>query len=430
MSSPRRPGSAVRGSLRKAGGITALLAGLIVVLAAVGTAYGLARTSPAAPARPARGVALTTFRTILDEASVQATTRAQWVTIARESTVVVLNSWDFRLIPVLKHANPRVQVWVYKDLSGVRSDDCTTRNGNCGDCAGAVTDSTLLSSGMGYCWVRRHHPDWLLKAAGTGQPLQFRGYPSNWETDYGSLAYQRQWVSNVLADVRAHGWDGVEVDNALTKADIYGVAARYPTNAAVQAATYSALRELGPAFTNAGLPTAFNVGYATEFPGLWQRWLAPVGGLIQEFYLSFSAQPTAVGLAAWSQYQDEVSSCAVQRKSCWFHAGSYSSAVTPRTRQYALASYLLADNSHQLLALADMKSGPDPRRLALGAPLGTMKQIGAAWGRFFTRGIAVVNPTDAAVTIYLGGSYLDNGHPVSVVTLRPAAGLVLRAAPQ
>jgi hypothetical protein len=47
-----------------------------------------------------------------------------------------------------------------------------------------------------------------------------------------------------------------------------------------------------------------------------------------------------------------------------------------------------------------------------------------------SRGIAVVNPADSAVTIYLGGSYLDNGHPVSVVTLRPATGLVLRAAPQ
>ncbi len=429
MTWPRRPGSADGGFLRRAGGITALLAGLIVVLAAVGTAYGLARTSPAAPARPVQGAPVKMFSTMLDEAAVEATTRSQWTAIARENAIVVLNSWDFRLIPVLKHANPRVQVWVYKDLSGVRSDDCTTRNGDCGDCGGTVTDSTLISSGMGYCWVRRNHPNWLLQAASTGQPMRFRGYPDIWETNYGSLGYQRQWIANVIADARAHRWDGVEVDNALTTANGYGVAAMYPTNTAVQAATYSALAELGPAFTNAGLPAAFNVGYATEFPGLWQRWLAPVGGLIQEFYLSFSTQPNAVG-ADWAAYQDEISSCTAQHKSCWFHAGDYSAAVTSQTRQYALASYLLANNSQQLLALADMRSGPDPRRLAVGAPLGTMKHIGAAWGRFFTRGIAVVNPTDSAVTIYLGGSYLDNGHPVSVVTLRPATGLVLRAAPQ
>ena len=57
-----------------------------------------------------------TFSQWLDAAQVKATTRAQWVTIARDNTIVVLNSWDFRLIPILKQANPDVQVWVYKDL--------------------------------------------------------------------------------------------------------------------------------------------------------------------------------------------------------------------------------------------------------------------------------------------------------------------------
>ena len=34
---------------------------------------------------------------------------------------------------------------------------------------------------------------------------------------YGNAAYQRQWVQNVLADVRDHGWDGVKVDNAQAR---------------------------------------------------------------------------------------------------------------------------------------------------------------------------------------------------------------------
>lgn len=414
--------------MRKAGWITALLAGLITILAAVGTAYGLAPASPA-PARPVHGVPVKMFSTMLDEAAVEATTNSQWTSIARENAIVVLNSWDFRLIPLLKHANPKVQVWVYKDLSGVRSDDCTTSSGDCGDCTTGVSDSTLISSGMGYCWVRRNHPNWLLRAASTGQPMQFRGYPAIWETNYGSLGYQRQWIANVLADAKAHRWDGVEVDNALTTANGYGVAAMYPANAAVQTATYSALREVGPALKDAGLGSVFNVGYATEFSGLWQRWLAPVGGIVQEFYLSFSTQPNAVG-ADWAAYQDEISSCTAQHKSCWFHAGNYSAAVTSQTRQYALASYLLAANDQQLLAVGDMKSGLGAPRWELGSPLGTRKQIGTAWGRYFSDGIAVVNPSDSVSTVYLGGSYLDNGHPVSVVTLRPATGLVLRAAPQ
>ena len=267
--------------------------------------------------------ALKTFGQWLDEARVQATTKAEWAAVARDNAIVVLNSWDFRLIPILKRANPQVQVWVYKDLSGVRSDDCTVRGGGCGACVRGVADSVYLSSGIGYCWVKRNHPDWLLNAAATGSPFKFRNYPQTWETDYGNASYQRQWVQNVLADVRDHGWDGVEVDNALTTAAAYGVAAKYPTDAAVQAATYSALQKIGPALRNASVPEVFNVGYATAFPQLWQRWLGPTDGLEQEFYLSFSTRPNAVGVA-WNVYEKEVSSCTTQHKSCWFHAGEYS----------------------------------------------------------------------------------------------------------
>jgi hypothetical protein len=405
-----------------------LLASLAVTLSAAGAACGRVPLSPAASGRPTRTVPVRAFSQWLDETEVRATTKAQWARIARKNSIIVLNSWDFRLIPVLKRANPKIGVWVYKDLSGVRSDDCTTGNGDCGSCRRGVTDSAVLSSGMGYCWVRRNHPRWLLAAARSGRPFQFRGYPHVWETDYGSQAYQRQWIRDVLADVREHGWDGVAVDNALTTADAYGVAKRYPTSAAVQAATYSALRQVGPALTDAGLASVFNVGYATAFAGLWQRWLRPVGGLEQEFYLSFSTQPDAVGAAAWASYQQEVSSCAAQHKSCWFHVGAYSAAVTPRTLQYALASYLLAADGRQFLAVGDMRSVPPAPRTALGAPRSAMTQIGTAWARYFTHGIAVTNPSGSAATVSLGGTYVDHGRRVSIVTLGPASGVVLYAA--
>ncbi len=361
---------------------------------------------------------------------VKATTNAQWAAIARGNTIVVLNSWDFRLIPILKQANPKVQVWVYKDLSGVRSDDCATGNGECGACPKGVSDSTYLSSGMGFCWVKRHNPDWLLRAAATGQPFQFKGYPHIWETDYGNRPYQRDWVQNVIADVKERGWDGVEVDNALTTAGAYGIAAKYPTDAAVQAATYAALQEVAPALRHAGVASVFNVGYATMFPGLWQRWLRQVQGLEQEFYLSYSAQPNAVGLASWAAYEEEISSCAVQHKSCWFHSGDYSTAVTAQTSQYALASYLLATDGRQLLAVGDMSSGPLAPRWPLGTPLSAMRQLGPARARYFAGGIAIANPSEYKSTVYLGGSYIDNGgHQLSALTLGPASGAVLRTAP-
>src|ERR1700722_13270191 len=98
----------------------------------------------AVPAARDRGVSavkasrIRTFSEFLDAAAVSATTAAQWARIARDNAIIVLNSWDYRLIPVLKRDNPKVQVWVYKDLSGVRSDDCTTASGDCGSCPGGV----------------------------------------------------------------------------------------------------------------------------------------------------------------------------------------------------------------------------------------------------------------------------------------------------
>ena len=419
------PGSTMRGFLRRVGWMAAiLLLGLFAVTAVV---VGISDwPSSQAPGDPEQA-AVKTFSEWLDEAQVQATTKAQWAAVARSNAIVVLNSWDFRLIPVLKRANPRVKVWVYKDLSGVRSDDCTVQGGNCGTCTRGVTDSIYLSSGMGYCWVKRNHPDWLLDAAGTGRPLEFKNQQQTWETDYGNASYQHQWIQNVLADVRAHGWDGVKVDNALTTAAAYGVAAKYPTDAAVQAATYSALRNIGSALHDAGVPAVFNVGYATAFPQLWQRWLGSVDGLEQEFYLSFSSRPNAVG-AAWSTYEDEVSSCTTQHKSCWFHAGEYSDTVTSQTQQYALASYLLATDGRQYLSVGDVTSKPLGPRLTLGGRVSEMFQVGASWRRYFVQGIAVVNPSMATLVVPLDGTYLNAGRPVHTIVLGPASGAVLRAA--
>jgi putative glycosyl hydrolase-like family 15 (GHL15) protein len=417
------PGSTMRGLLRRIGFMAAVpLLGLLTVAAViVGTSDGPNTGGPE------RAAAVQTFSSWLDEAQVQATTNAQWATVARDNAIVVLNSWDFRLIPLLKRANPKVQVWVYKDLSGVRSDDCTGPGGNCGACARGVTDSIYLSSGMGYCWVKRHHPDWLLDAAGTGLLLQFRGYPQIWETDYGNASYQRQWAQNVLADVRDHGWDGVAVDNALTTADTYGVAAKYPTDATVQSATYSALQTIGSALRDTGVPAVFNVGYATEFPGLWQRWLGPVDGLEQEFYLSYSTKPNAAD-AEWSTYEDEITACTAQHKSCWFHSGAYSDAVTSQTRQYALASFLLATDGKQYLSVGSRTSGSLEPRLALGGRPSEMFQVGASWRRYFAQGVAVVNPSMSTLVVPLDGTYLNVGRRVQTIVLGPASGAVLRAA--
>jgi hypothetical protein len=369
------------------------------------------------------------FSQWLDEASVRALSGTQWAAIARQNAIVVLNSWDYRLIPVLKAANPAVRVYVYKDMSGIRSDDCTTPSGSCGSCPPGVADSAFLSSGMGYCWVQHHRPQWILRSANSGQPLELRGYPGIWETDYGDQAYLRQWLQNVLTDVHSHGWDGVEVDNALNLANDYGVASKYPTDQSVQAATYAALQYLGPGLRLHGVGDVFNIGYATRLPGLWQLWLGPVDGLMQEFYLSSSAQPGAWG-DLWQAYESEVSSCAEQHKSCWFHTGDYATAVAPATREYALASYLLATDAHQYLALGTPAATPLSRCRGLGAALGPDYELGTVMVRRFSGGIVVVNPSAEAALFPTGHyRYLAGGMATSSVTLPPKSGAILGLTP-
>jgi hypothetical protein len=279
-----------------------------------------------------------------------------------------------------------------------------------------------LSSGMGYCWTLRHHPAWLLRSSATGLPFQFRNYPDIWATDYGNHAYQQTWIRNVLADVRAHSWDGVAVDNALTTADAYGIAKKYPSDTSVQAATYSALQVTGRGLRRAGVGSVFNVGYTSLFPGLWQRWLRPVGGLEQEFYLAPAAGSSAID-AAWRGYELEIASCVTLRKSCFFRPAE---VLVSGPSQYALASYMIAASGRQLLGVENMATlaGPCWR---LGAPQGRGQQLGPAWRRFFKRGVAIVNPTSEPVTVPLRGSYVDKrGHAASEISLQPASGAVLR----
>jgi hypothetical protein len=280
-----------------------------------------------------------------------------------------------------------------------------------------------LSSGLGFCWVKRHHPDWYLRAVSSGQPFEFKGYPATWEADYGNRAYQRQWLHNVLADVRQHGWDGVKVDNALTT-DAYGQAIKYPTDAAVQRATYSALRNIGPALDRARVASVFNVGYAVQFPRLWRRWLTSVDGLQQEYYLSFSTQPSAVG-AAWAAYEQEISACVAERKSCWFHSGSYSSEVTSQTRYYALTSFLLGTDGRQLLAVGNASFIPPTMCSGPGPPVSTAtRDPSGLWLRHFKRGVVAVNATSSRAWIAPSGRQADSGPHIA---LPAASGTVLGA---
>ncbi len=99
--------------------------------------------------------------------------------------------------------------------------------------------------------------------------------------------------------------------------------------------------------------------------------------------------------------------------------------------QFALASFLLGDDGRHRFTFSYGRGQnaltPQPlNETRLGQPLGRYANIDGAYQRSFTKGRVLVNPTDATVTVALGGTYTTPaGVRVSSVTLAPHTGSIL-----
>jgi hypothetical protein len=110
---------------------------------------------------------------------------------------------------------------------------------------------------------------------------------------------------------------------------------------------------------------------------------------------------------------------------------SATSAQMQQLHRYALASFLLGTDGTQYFYF---QPGPDQAVLApdspddhvqVGTPTAAMLKQGGAYVRTFSAGMAVVNPTTAAVTVKLGGTYHDlDGQTVKQVTMPAHTGMV------
>src|ERR1700694_2998404 len=260
----------------------------------------------------------------------------------RGRPVVVLNAWQYPLIPQVRAQHLGAVVLVYKDLSSSRPSAC--QNGQ---------DQAELPTGVGFCLANAVHPEWFLQASGGGRLVE-SGYSDQYEMDYGNPSYQQAWLANVRSDVQAHGWDGVIMDNALTTADAYGVAAQYPSHASVQAALRSMLAIVGPGLTSSGLLAIANIGGATQFPGLWDSWVSLLSGAEDEFFLCWGggAGDVCQSGKAWSAYESEITDATSLGKMVLAHSGDYSLENAGRAFEYSLASYLLANGGASAYSFA------------------------------------------------------------------------------
>ena len=342
------------------------------------------------PATKISGTAGNTKTLLIDLDS----TSYNWSEVAPTYQAVILNDWEASWIPEIKAASPGTQVFVYKDLSSTRSNNCTGNPDGTDSCISdgvfcpsGINDSSTLAAGVGLCWTWRNHPSWFLRGS-SGALITETGYPDSYMMDFGNAAYQAQWLANVKADVLSNGWHGVVMDNVMDNTN-YGTPISYPTPAAIQAAMLSMLKVVGPGLRAAGITDIGNLGYDNLYPTLWSTWLAYVSGFVNEFTYYWPGD-VPEGPKDWVSFlEPEIRSCASQRKVCIFNIGN--GTLTQPEINFANASILLYSNGSSYVSYGDGNSDQDSH-VTLGAATGGACESHGIWRRDFTGGSVSVNP--------------------------------------
>jgi hypothetical protein len=347
---------------------------------------------------------------------------------------VILHAWQAGLIPQLKAANPGLKAFVYKDMAATVSYAC--KDGR---------DDALLPAGVGYCWAGANRPEWFLKDT-NGQRIEFCDFAGAWQMDVGDAAYQQQWATSVLADLKAGGWDGVMIDDAnqSERWHLCGrTIAKYPTDADYSAATDRFLASVGPALKSQGFVVLPNISidewWSPSGLAVWDRWVSYSSGAILEYFSKWGHSTgrwfTDDGVHNdWSSRQQLL--VRTQSAGKLFLGITYAPSDDVRSMRYARASYLVdwAGGPGALVFQPTTPEQQDPYFAAwtadVGVPSGPRTKVGVAWLRRFSGGVVLVNPSPAtAQHVELGGSYLlADGTAVTSLTIAPTDGLVLRAA--
>ena len=344
-------------------------------------------------------------------------------TEAARRSYVVLNAWETDLAARLKKANPKIQTFVYKDLSSTRSYACS-----------GGTDDADLPTGVGYCAA---DPSWFLTDS-RGNRLEYGGYAGHWQMDVGNAGYQNAWADNVVAS-SVKVFDGVMMDNALFACDTYheGVCpAAYPTDAAMREAYLSMLANTRQKFVDAGLKTVANMSNARLHEGAWEAYVEHLDGGFDEWWLTFGDNDLLSEYPqGWSRQLAQITANEAKGKITWVQP-HHSGAEQPF--RYAFASYLLAKGEHAAISEIEKVDGYDgPSRWRaeydwnLGAPLGAHHEVAAnVHQRDFECGTVIVNANrtgSAPITVRLAETETDErGAQVTHVVLPGTTGTVLR----
>jgi Hypothetical glycosyl hydrolase family 15 len=329
---------------------------------------------------------------------------------------VVLQDWQANRMRALKTVNPNLKVLVYKNLLASQTP----------------APDGFSATGVTYEEANAAHPGWFLQNRDS-QRFTLRNYPYQWAMDIGESGYQQRWGENVVADVKAQGWDGVFIDNVDPTikyyADVSSVT-KYPTDEAYAAATKSALATITPRLHAAHMLVFANFGSWSDYDTTVTPWLKYVDGAMEEMFAKFAA---TVGdgyrdEAEWTRQLGELKE--TQRQGKTFLAITHSAPTDEAAALYGWASVLLGAEGKVGYELAENYADETwfpEYEYPIGQPLGPeSRDADGVHRRVFANGLVLVNPTASSQTVEFEGNYSGSGlaHATST-TMDPHTGLVL-----
>jgi|HubBroStandDraft_6_1064221.scaffolds.fasta_scaffold131511_2 hypothetical protein len=341
---------------------------------------------------------------------------------AARNQIVVLLPWQQALMHRLKAANPHLIVLEYKDLANTSSY--------------APVDG-VAPDGVTYEQAVDGHPSWLLRTR-TGQPIRCRGYSYLWAMNIGNRGFQRAWTAEVVHELVSQGWSGVFMDNVDPTIRYYhdpANVAQYPTDAAYTAATTSALAYAAPRIHAAGKLVMANIGSWPNYEATGMHWLKYLDGAMDEHFVKYTDTP-GQGYRSTAEWRTELAILQQsQREGKWFIGLTESTEGDTAAARYGWASMLLGDAGRATFALQnDTRYGVETWFPDYDAPLGTARgaareEPSGVYGRRFSNGLVLVNPTTATHVVELGGRYSGDGLRASeTATMAPHSGLILTRA--
>lgn len=313
---------------------------------------------------------------------------------ANRRSYIVLNSWEGDLCRKLKAANTdgKLQVYVYKDLSSTRSYH---------------TSGVDLPTGVDYY---KADASWFLRSSG-GYRLTYQSYNGHLQMDIGNVAYQDVWAANVIADVKAKGFEGVWMDNALFDPETYhpGIKpAQYQTTPSFQDAYVSMLSNVCTKLRTQGIKSIANLSNARLYQGVWNRYMQNLDGGFDEWWLAFdNTNLLPNGSQGWFTQVDQVGSNEAQGKITLVQPHFTSTSTGGRKAfLYTFCSYLIAMGSkasYSEMGATDGYADPTPWHpefdVDFGAPLSAATSIGLnIFKREFEKATVTVNANSGVCT--------------------------------